>query len=175
MPRAVPPSPLPQPAPKTAATWDDKVQSAKIECLCVAGTGSCAGDWPKVVARFFADPWYRRTQGGPSTDLTCTAIDGTRCTAVLDKMPTGWGGRASGIAVLYDNFGFKLPTKQGEWLGASAAPVRPASAPSGHPHAHARSALRQQSVMPWAAFGNTLCTRWTCCRCEWQVPCGCCP
>ncbi len=86
----------------------------------MAGTGSCAGDWPKVVARFFADPWYRRTQGGPSTDLTCTAIDGTRCTAVLDKMPTGWGGRASGIAVLYDNNGFKLPTKQGEWLGAFA-------------------------------------------------------
>lgn len=105
----VPTLSTPQPKPPSAESWDDRVNSARLECTCAAGTASCAAFWPKVKARFFADPWPRKTKGGPFTDLTCTTSDARKCSGLFDRMPDKWNGRTSGMAVVFDRDDFTLP------------------------------------------------------------------
>ncbi|KXZ47094.1 hypothetical protein GPECTOR_38g331 [Gonium pectorale] len=64
----------------------------------------------KLVLRIFAEPYWRKRGGGDSVNMTCSpGADFASCGSALPFMPSGWGSRASAVAILYDMPGYTLP------------------------------------------------------------------
>ncbi|EFJ52322.1 hypothetical protein VOLCADRAFT_86628 [Volvox carteri f. nagariensis] len=120
------------PKPASNLTWDDAINSVRLECACTSG--NCSSDYAKVVLRLFAQPYWRNVGGGDQLNVSCFPTSMPVCVSMLPTMPAGWGARASAVALLYDMPDYVLPAAPPSKTGGVPSPTpSPSSSPTPSP------------------------------------------